>query len=1366
VNIEIVSIARPGACLKTNTAANRPRRPSRILLLLQSLWLFLFVSLSGTLAQGTSSVTLAWDPNTTDPGIVGYELYYGTTSGVYSVTNDVGNVTTATVSGLLPGTTYYFCVTDHNTSGLESPPSNELAYQVPSTGGGAANPVITWATPASLVYGTALSVTQLNATANVAGTFAYNPPTGTVLAAGNGQILTVVFSPTDTTNYTKGTNMVSLNVSQAPLTISANSQSKIYGAVVPALSASYSGFVNGDTAAKLTSPASLATTATVASPAGTYAITAGGAASPNYAIAYANGTLTVMRAPLTITANNQTKVYGAALPTLAASYSGFVNGDTAGSLATPASLTTTATAASPPGTYAITAGGAASPNYTISLVSGSLTVTRANLTITADNKTMASGGPLPSLTASYAGFVNGDAVANLTTPVSLATTATASSPAGTYPITASGATSPNYTIAFVNGTLTVTSSSPTNPIVTWAKPADIVYGTALGASQLSASANVPGTFAYNPPAGAVLSVGSAQVLSVAFTPSDLTNYNRVSTTVALNVQKAPLTISANNQAKVYGATVPVLTASYTGLVNGDTAASLTNSGAPAAIPGLVAAYAFNEGAGTTVTDASGNGNTGTIVNATWSTAGKYGNGLFFNGTSAWVAINDAPSMHLTTGMTVEAWVDPSSVDNRWREVLYKGNDLIYLEAMSPSGAVPVIGAQFGAGGTFVETPGPTPLTANVWTHLAATYDGATVRLYVNGILVSSQAQTGNLLTSAELLTIGADSIHGSYFQGTIDEVRIYNRALSASELQTDMNTPVGNATATPVILATSATASSAAGSYPITVSGGANANYAISYVNGTLTVNRASLTITANSQTKVYGAAVPTLTASYSGFVNGDTAASLTTPVSLTTTAAAASHVGTYAITPSGAAGANYIIAFGNGTLNVMPASLTITADNKSMAKGSAVPTLTASYSGFVNGETASSLTTSVKLTTTATSSSAAGTYPITASGAADADYVITQANGVLTVTPASLVSLAIACPTNSITVGKTQQFTATGTYSDGTKVDLTGSSAWVSSLPGVATINTTGLATALAAGSTVISATQSSLKGSAALNVVAVPTTNTVRFANSTAINIPANGASSPYPSSINVAGLSGTISKMTVTLSNFTHTATHEVNVLLVSPTGSKTVVMANTGGNYSVSNVNLTFDDATTSALPQSSKLVSGTYRPTCYGSSPVFSSPAPAGPYVTNLTTFKGIVPNGTWSLFVIDDTRKHSGSIASGWSLAITTVTGAPASLTQPVQLPGNAGLMTLEPSAPPSGVNVTSPGIGSISVRPGGQVQLSLRGQPGQAYRLLVSSDLINWQEVHKDIVPSEEFMLIEESGGNSAQRFYRIEAVTDTSSQ
>src|SRR5439155_16199095 len=138
-----------------------------------------------------------------------------------------------------------------------------------------------------------------------------------------------------------------------------------------------------------------------------------------------------------------------------------VNGDTSASLGGTLSVTTAATAASAVATYPITASGQTSGNYTISYVAGTLTVTKASLTGTAEDKTKTYGAGNPALTVSYAGFVNGDTSASLGGTLSVTTAATAASPVATYPITASGHTSGNYTIAYVAGTMTVTKASLT-----------------------------------------------------------------------------------------------------------------------------------------------------------------------------------------------------------------------------------------------------------------------------------------------------------------------------------------------------------------------------------------------------------------------------------------------------------------------------------------------------------------------------------------------------------------------------------------------------------------------------------------------------------------------------------------------------------------------------------------------------------------------------------------------------------------------------------------------------------------------------------------------------------------------------------------
>jgi fibronectin type 3 domain-containing protein len=211
-------------------------------------------------------------------------------------------------------------------------------------------------------------------------------------------------------------------------------------------------------------------------------------------------------------------------------------------------------------------------------------------------------------------------------------------------------------------------------------------------------------------------------------------------------------------------------------------------------PQLVAAYSFDEGSGSTVADLSGHGNTGTVTSPSWTQTGKFGKALVFNGTTTLVTIPDTAALHLTTGMTLEAWVNPSAPAFGWRDVVYKGNDNYYLEASTGN---PLPGIGITVGGTATEVTATTSLPVNTWTFLTATYDGTTVRFYLNGTQVGSAARSGSIVTSTNPLQIGGDSIYGQHFQGMIDEVRVYNVALTPAQIQTDMAIGVG--TASPVV---------------------------------------------------------------------------------------------------------------------------------------------------------------------------------------------------------------------------------------------------------------------------------------------------------------------------------------------------------------------------------------------------------------------------------------------------------------------------------------------------------------------------------------------------------------------------------------
>jgi uncharacterized repeat protein (TIGR01451 family) len=163
--------------------------------------------------------------------------------------------------------------------------------------------------------------------------------------------------------------------------------------------------------------------------------------------------------------------------------------------------------------------------------------------------------------------------------------------------------------------------------------------------------------------------------------------------------------------------------------------------------------------------------------------------------------------------------------------------------------------------------------------------------------------------------------------------------------------------------------------------------------------------------------------------------------------------------------------------------------------------------------------------------------------------------------------------------------------------------------------------------------------------------------FSNTNAISIPDSGNADPYPSTITVSGISGLVGKVTATLADFTHTYPHDVSALLVSPGGAKTILMSHVADQSSVSDATLTFvSDCVAPVLPNVGAIGSGSWQPSAYAPA-VTNSPFDGTTYAS-MSIFSGVDPgliNGDWSLYVLDDAAGDSGSIAGGWSLAITTI---------------------------------------------------------------------------------------------------------------
>jgi extracellular elastinolytic metalloproteinase len=223
-----------------------------------------------------------------------------------------------------------------------------------------------------------------------------------------------------------------------------------------------------------------------------------------------------------------------------------------------------------------------------------------------------------------------------------------------------------------------------------------------------------------------------------------------------------------------------------------------------------------------------------------------------------------------------------------------------------------------------------------------------------------------------------------------------------------------------------------------------------------------------------------------------------------------------------------------------------------------------------------------------------------------------------------------------------------------------------------------------------------------------------TTTFANTAPLLVPGTGtgtgAGAPadlYPSTVAVSGVTGTVSKVTVSLLGFNHTFPGDVDVLLVGPGGQNLILMSDAGGGTDAVNANLTFDDA---AETIGATVVSGTFSPTNIGTGDSFPAPAPQGTYPDpqRLSVFNGLDPNGTWSLFVVDDAGSDVGNISGGWSLSVTTTDpvccNTPCALSVPANItvdaaPGESGAVVNYPAPTftgSCGVVTSDPPSGSL----------------------------------------------------------------------
>jgi alpha-tubulin suppressor-like RCC1 family protein len=758
-------------------------------------------------------------------------------------------------------------------------------------------------------------------------------------------------------NYLLTASNGTLTVGQTLLSVAADNQTRSYGQSNPTLTGTLTGVVNGDNIT-----ASYSTTAMPASPVGPYSIVPSlndpQGKLPNYTVSSTNGTLTVTTASLVVTADDQTRVYGATNPTFTVTFSGFANEETSSVLGGTLSVTSPAAATSPVGTYAIIPGGLSDSNYSITYANGTLTVTKATLTVTANPATRAYGATNPVFTAAFSGFVNGDNTNVISGQPALSTSAVSSSPVGTYGIaTALGNLSAlNYTFSFNSGILTITPASltgtaqnveraygQTNPVFT------VSYSGFVNGQDSSV---VTGTLAFTCLDSNSVPVDTNTVVGVypihVITPQTAPNYSIGYVDGTLAVTQAVLTVSADPKSRLYGTTNPVLTVTYSGFVNGEGANVI--SGQPglstvASLASPVGAYDIVVGPGSL-----------SATNYSFSLT----NGILTVGKALLTVTADNQSRLYGQTNPVFTVSYSGFVDNDTQSVLSGAAALSTIAGTnSPVGNYDIVVTNGNLTATnyalsFVNgtlTIGPAPLS--ITAHDATRQYGATNPVFTVTMLGFVNGQDATALAGTLSVTTSADQ-------------------------------------------------TSSVGTYDIVPSGLSSTNYALSCTNGTLTVTQAPLTATANNTNRIYGQANPPLTGTESGTLNGDDLG-----ISFVTTATSSSPAGQYAILPVFADPANklgnYLVTTNSGTLTVSPALLTVTANNQTRAYGQPNPALTLSYSGFASGDDPAALAVQPAASTAAGPASFIGPYTITAAGGVSSNYTFNYVAGTLTVTQADL---------------------------------------------------------------------------------------------------------------------------------------------------------------------------------------------------------------------------------------------------------------------------------------------------------------------------------------------------------------------------
>jgi hypothetical protein len=653
-------------------------------------------------------------------------------------------------------------------------------------------PTLTWATPAPITYGTALSSTQLDASSGgVDGTYAYTPAAGVVLGAGT-QTLSVVFSPTETTVYSTVTDTVQLVVNQATPTITWATPAPItYG--TPLSGAQLDATSGGLAGTFLYSPAA---GTVLAAGVQTLSVTFTPTDTTDYMTVTATVQLTVNKTSTSLTwATPAPITYGTPLSATQLDAS---SGGVAGTfLYTPAAGTVLGVGVQ---TLSVTFTPTDTTDYTAATATVQLTVNKTNSSITwATPAAITYGTPLSAtqLDASSGG-VAGTFVYTPAAGTVLA--------AGVQ--TLSVVFTPTDTVDYPTATATVQLTvNKVTPTITWPTPAPISYGTALSATQLDAtSGGLAGTFVYTPAVGTVLAAG-VQTLSVTFTPTDTTDYTTAKATVQLTVGKPNSSITwATPAAITYGTPLSAaqLDASSGGIAGNFVYTPAAGTVLAAGVQTLSVTFTPTDtvdySVGTATVQLTVNKATPTI---TWATPAPISSGTALSATQLDASSGAVAGTFVYTpaaGTVLAAGVQTLSVTFTPTDTADYNNATATVSLTVNLAPVTVV---LTSSATSIPAGSPFTLTATVQSTIAGTLSGIVTFSDGASVLGTASLVNGVATLPTALLILGSHTLTASYagntqFQGGISNPLVVN-------VTAGLTTTVLSASPNPAVIGTTVT---------------------------------------------------------------------------------------------------------------------------------------------------------------------------------------------------------------------------------------------------------------------------------------------------------------------------------------------------------------------------------------------------------------------------------------------------------------------------------------------------------------------------------------------------------------------------------